>query len=330
VAFVDHRREVVTRRTLFELRQAEEKFHLLLGLLAAIDNIDRVIEIIRAAKDPEEAHVNLCAERFPQLGNLARLVEAADAQITQSLAQGWVQLTDKQAKAILELRLQRLTGLEREKLQAEAEELKALMAKLRKILSDDGELMRVIVGELTRIRDEFSNPRRTQITGEVGVYTDEDLIDRRGDGRHRLPHGLREAHVRPPSTARRSAAVSGVAGADTKEEDFVESSSWRRPTRTCWSSLEPRQGPLDQGPRAPAGRAHRPWQAAGQPAQLTPGERVSAIVPVREFAEDGSWSRRRKLGTVKKTPLSEYSRPRAAGIIGAGIDEGDEIIAAAS
>jgi DNA gyrase subunit A len=106
VAFVDHRREVVTRRTLFELRQAEEKFHLLLGLLAAIDNIDRVIEIIRAAKDPEEAHVNLCAERFPQLGNLARLVEAADAQITQSLAQGWVQLTDKQAKAILELRLQ--------------------------------------------------------------------------------------------------------------------------------------------------------------------------------------------------------------------------------
>ena len=328
VAFVDHRREVVTRRTLFELRQAEEKFHLLLGLLAAIDNIDRVIEIIRAAKDPEEAHVNLCAERFPQLGNLARLVEAADAQITQSLAQGWVQLTDKQAKAILELRLQRLTGLEREKLQAEAEELKALMAKLRKILSDDGELMRVIVGELTRIRDEFSNPRRTQITGEVGVYTDEDLIEEE----EMVVTVSHTGYVKRTSTTEYRAQKrggKGMAGVTTKEEDWVEDLFvasthdyllvFSSMGKVYWAKVHE----LPLGNRT----------ARGKPLvnvlQMTPGERVSAIVAVREFAEDRFVVTASKLGTVKRTSLAEYSRPRAAGIIGAGIDEGDEIIAAA-
>ena len=325
--FVEHRREVVTRRTLFELRQAEEKFHVVVGLLAAIDNIDRVIEIIRAAKDPTEAKINLVAERFPQLGNLAQLIEAADAQITQALAQGYVQLSERQAQAILELRLQRLTGLERDKLQAEAEELKATMARLRKILADDNELMRVIVAELVRIRDEFGDPRRTQITGEAGVYTDEDLIEEE-EMVVTISHA---GYVKRTSTSEYRAQKrggKGMAGVTTKEEDWVEDLFvasthdyllvFTSTGKVYWVKVHE----LPLGARTAKGRP------LVNLLQMAPGENVSAVVAVREFSADQFVVTASRLGTVKKTPLSEYSRPRSTGIIGAGIAEGDSIIAA--
>ena len=327
VAFIDHRREVVTRRTLFELKQAEEKFHVLLGLLAALDNIDRVIEIIRAAKDPEEAHMKLCAEKFPHLGNLARLVDAQDEQITNAIAQGFVHLTERQAKAILELRLQRLTGLEREKLQAEAEGLKIEMARLRKILNDDAELMRVIVTDLERIRDEFSDPRRTQITGEVGVYTDEDLIEEE----EMVVTVSHAGYVKRTSTTEYRAqrrGGKGSAGVTTKEEDWVEDLFvasthdyllvFTSIGKVHWVKVHE----LPLGNRTAKGRP------LVNVIQIGPGERVSAIVSVREFSEDRFVITASKMGTVKKSALSEYSRPRPQGIIGAGIDEGDVIIAA--
>jgi len=327
VAFIDHRREVVTRRTLFELKQAEEKFHVLLGLLAALDNIDRVIEIIRAAKDPEEAHMKLCAEKFPHLGNLARLVDAQDEQITNAIAQGFVHLTERQAKAILELRLQRLTGLEREKLQAEAEGLKIEMARLRKILNDDAELMRVIVTDLERIRDEFSDPRRTQITGEVGVYTDEDLIEEE----EMVVTVSHAGYVKRTSTTEYRAqrrGGKGSAGVTTKEEDWVEDLFvasthdyllvFTSIGKVHWVKVHE----LPLGNRTAKGRP------LVNVIQIGPGERVSAIVSVREFSEDRFVITASKMGTVKKSALSEYSRPRPQGNIGAGIDEGDVIIAA--
>ncbi|MFO0724607.1 MAG: DNA gyrase subunit A [Myxococcota bacterium] len=325
--FIEHRREVVTRRTIFELKKAEEKFHVVVGLLAAIDNIDRVIEIIRAAKDPAEAKTNLMAERFPQLGNLARLVEAADAQIQKALEQGFVQLTEAQAQAILELRLQRLTGLERDKLQAEAEELEREMARLKKILGDDKELMRVIVAELVKIRDEYGDPRRTEITGEAGVYTDEDLIEEE----EMVVTISHTGYVKRTSTSEYRAQKrggKGMAGVTTKEEDWVEDLFvasthdyllvFASTGKVYWVKVHE----LPLGART----------AKGKPLvnllQMGEGETVSAVVAVREFSADRFVVTASRLGTVKKTALSEYSRPRASGIIGAGIAEGDSIIAA--
>ncbi|MCC7380894.1 MAG: DNA gyrase subunit A [Deltaproteobacteria bacterium] len=327
-AFIEHRREVVTRRTLFELRQAEDKFHIVVGLLAAIDNIDRVIEIIRAANDPPEAKERLMAERFPQLGNLQRLVGAEDAQISGAIDRGFVQLTERQAQAILELRLQRLTGLEREKLLTEAEELRGEMARLRKILSDDDELMRVIVGELERIRDTYADARRTQITGEAGIYTDEDLI-----AEEEMVVTVSHAGYvkRTPTTEYRAQkrGGKGMAGVTTREEDWVEELFvasthdyllvFSSTGRVFWIKVHA----LPLGART----------ARGKPLvnliQIASGEKVSAIVAVRDFEEGRFVITASRRGTVKKTSLVEYSRPRATGIIGAGIDEGDEIIAAA-
>ncbi len=325
--FIEHRREVVTRRTAYELAEAEKRFHINIGLLVALDNIDRVIQIIRSSADPAEARQRLVAEPFPQLGNLEKLVGAEYDQITNALAAGVVHLTERQAQAILDLRLHRLTGLEADKIRADTLEIQALMAKYRLILSDDAELMRVIVEELTVLRDEFGNDRRTRITGEVGVYTDEDLIAEE----EMVVTFSHSGYVkRTPTTEYRAQKRGGrgVAGTDTKAEDFVEQLFtasthayllvFTNLGKVYWVKVHA----LPLGGRT----------ARGKPmvniVQMAQGEKTTAILPVREF--DGAFyvvtcSRR---GTVKKTPLSEYSRPRATGIIGAGIAEGDEIISA--
>ncbi len=325
--FIEHRREVVTRRTIFELNEAERKFHVLVGLLAALDNIDRIIEIIRAAKDPAEAKDNLIAERFPRLGNLQLLVDAEDAQITGALAQGFVNLTEKQAQAILDLRLHRLTGLERDKVAAEAQELRADMARLRGILNDDAKLIAVIIGELEAVRDGYSDARRTQITGEAGVYTDEDLIAEE----EMVVTVSHAGYVKRTPTSEYRAQKrggKGVTGAGTKSEDFVEE-LFVASTHAYLLVF------TDQGKvywlkvhEIPAGNR----TARGKPLinliQTASGEMMSAIVAVRDFEEDKFIITASKGGIVKRTALSQYNRPRASGIIGAGIAPGDKLIAA--
>ncbi len=325
--FIEHRREVVTRRTAFELAEAEKRFHTNVGLLIALDNIDRVIQIIRSSADTAEARARLVAEPFPQLGNLEKLVEAEYDQITKALADGFVHLTERQADAILDLRLHRLTGLEADKIRAATLELQQLMIKLRLILADDQELMRVIVEELTDLRESYGDERRTRITGEVGVYTDEDLIAEE-DMVVTFSHS---GYVkRTPTTEYRAQKRGGrgVAGTDTKAEDFVEQLFtasthayllvFTNLGKVYWVKVHA----LPLGGRT----------ARGKPmvniVQMAKGEKTTAILPVREF--EGAYfvvtcSRR---GTVKKTPLTDYSRPRATGIIGAGIAEDDEIISA--
>ena len=327
-AFIEHRREVVTRRTVFELAEAERKFHVQVGLLVALDNIDRVIQIIRGSPDPAVAKERLVAEPFPQMGNLAKLVEAEDEQIRGALAAGVVHLTEAQAQAILELRLHRLTGLEADKIRAEAEELQALMKRLRFILADDAELMRVITGELKELRETYGDARRTQIMGEVGVYTDEDLIAEE-DMIVTFSHlgYVKRTPVSDYRAQRRGGR--GVAGTDTKAEDFVEtlfSASthdyllvFTNQGKVYWIKVHA----LPSGSRTARGRP------LVNLIQMGEGEKVTAILPVREFKDGFYVVTASKLGTVKKTALSEYSRPRAAGIIGAGINEDDEIIAAA-
>jgi DNA gyrase subunit A len=326
--FVEHRREVVTRRTAFELAEAERKFHVAVGLLIALDNVDRVIEIIRSSDDPPQAKARLMAEPFPQLGNLAQLVEAEDEQITQALAAGKVHLTERQAQAILDLRLQRLTALEADKIRDDARGFKELMARLRLILADDAVLMDVIVGELEEVRDQYGNARRTVITGDVGVYTEEDLIAEE-DMVVTFSH-LGYVKRTPVSDYRaQKRGGRGVTGADTKSEDFVETLFtasthdfllvFTNQGKVYWIKVFS----LPQGSRT----------ARGKPlvnvVQLDPQERVQAILPVREFTAGYHVITCSRNGTVKKTPLEDYSRPRATGIIGAGIAEGDELIAAA-
>ena len=325
--FIEHRREVVTRRTAYELAEAEKRFHINVGLLVALDNIDRVIEIIRSSADPGEARQRLVAEPFPQLGNLRHLVEAEYDQITKALEDGFVHLTERQAQAILDLRLHRLTGLEADKIRADTLEIKDLLAKLRLILAEDAELMRVIVEELTALRDEFGNDRRTKITGEVGVYTDEDLIAEE----EMVVTFSHSGYVkRTPTTEYRAQKRGGrgVAGTDTKAEDFVEQLFtasthayllvFTNLGKVYWVKVHA----LPLGGRT----------ARGKPmvniVPMAEGEKTTAILPVREFEGEYFVVTCSRRGTVKKTPLSEYSRPRANGIIGAGIADGDEIISA--
>ncbi len=326
--FIEHRREVVTRRTVFELAEAERTFHTRVGLLIALDNIDRVIELIRSSKDPDEARTRLVAEPFKRLGNLEQLIAAEDGQVQKALAEGVIHLTEAQAQAILDLRLHRLTGLEADKLRDEANQLRDTMVRLRGILADDDELMRVIVEELKEIRDTFGDARRTQITGEVGEYSDEDLI---AEEEMIVTVSHSGYAKRTPASEYRAQRRGGrgVTGADTKEEDFVErlfSASthayllvFTNLGRVYWIKVH--ELPL-------GGRTAR-----GKPLvniiQLGEGEKVTAILPVREFQEGSFVVTSSKNGTVKKTNLLEYSRPRPAGIIGAGIAEGDEIIAVA-
>ncbi len=325
--FVEHRREVVTRRTAYELAQAEKRFHTTVGLLIALDNIDRVIQIIRGSKDPAEAKVRLVAEPFKALGNLEKLIDAEDEQITNAIANKVVHLTEAQAQAILDLRLHRLTGLEADRLREEAAQLKELMARLKNILAHDDVLMEVIVGELEELKAQFANPRRTRITGEVGVYTEEDLIAEE-DMVVTMSH--RGYVKRTPTSEYRAQnrGGRGVAGTDTKAEDFVEalfSASthayllvFTNQGRVYWIKVH--ELPL-------GGRTARGKPLVNLIAFNT-DERVTTILPVREFTEDEFVFTVSREGTVKKTPLDAYSRPRAGGIIGAGIADGDEIIEA--
>jgi DNA gyrase subunit A len=270
----------------------------------------------------------LIAEPFEELGNIGKLVDADDEQINRALDAGEIHLTERQAQAILDLRLQRLTALEADKLREEARGLRDLMARLRQILADDETLMNVIVEELEAVRDEYGNHRRTEITGEVGVYTEEDLIAEE-DVVVTLSHlGYIK---RTPLTEYRAQKRGGrgVAGTDTKAEDFVErlfaASThdyllvFTNQGKVYWVKVFA----LPQGGRTARGRP------LVNMVQLSSEEKVTAILPVREFTEGSFVITCSRFGTVKKTPLPDYSRPRASGIIGAGINEGDEIIAAA-
>ncbi|HEX8959953.1 MAG TPA: DNA topoisomerase (ATP-hydrolyzing), partial [Geobacteraceae bacterium] len=168
--FIDHRREIVTRRTIFELKKAEARAHILEGLSIALDWLDNVIELIRAARNPEEARAGLMAGNFSDPGYLKKL-GIPDAVFAPS-----VQLSEKQAQAILDLRLHRLTGLEREKILNEYEEIKRYIARLKEILASEMEILKIIIGELRELKEKFGDPRRTEIVDQTAEISLEDTI----------------------------------------------------------------------------------------------------------------------------------------------------------
>ncbi|WP_085247665.1 DNA topoisomerase (ATP-hydrolyzing) subunit A [Gilliamella mensalis] len=331
-AFVLHRREVVTRRTIYELRKARERAHVLEGLAIALANIDPVIELIRAAATPGEAKVKLLAQAW-QLGNVAAMLEKAGNDVARpedlapefGIRDGHYYLSDAQAQAILDLRLHRLTGLEHEKILDEYKELLVQISELLHILASSERLMEVIREELESVRDQFQDARRTEITASSADINIEDLIAQE-DVVVTLSH---QGYVKYQPISDYEAQRRGGKGKSAtkiKEEDFVEKLlvANTHDTILCFSS----RGRLYwmkvyQLPEASRGARGRPIINL---LPLEENERITAILPVREFDNEHCVFMATAQGTVKKTSLIEFSRPRSGGIIAINLRDDDELI----
>jgi DNA gyrase subunit A len=330
--FLRHRREVVTRRTLYELRKARDRAHVLEGLAVALANIDEVIALIKAAPSPAEAKKELLA-RFWKSGTVETMLERAGAEASrpQDLEQGFgltdqgYRLTETQAQAILELRLHRLTGLEQDKIINEYSEILVKIKELLDILSSPDRLMRVIREELVEINNQYGDERRTEILEDQLDLTMEDLITEE-DVVVTLSHaGYAKAQPLDAYQAQRRGGKGKTATA-TKDEDFVDRLfvASTHDTVLCFSSrgrvywLKVYQLPQ-------AGRTAR-----GKPIvnllPLEEGERINALLPIREYSDDQYVFMATSSGTVKKTRLTDFSRPRANGIIAVDLREDDKLV----
>ncbi len=333
-AFIRHRREVVTRRTVFELRKARERGHTLEGLAVALSNIDPVIQLIKESPTPAEAKERLIAQGW-EPGHMTAMAERAGADACRpddlpevfGLREGLYYLSPAQAQAILEMRLHRLTGLEHEKLLSEYRELLDKIAELILILSDPVKLRAVIREELEQVRDEFGDERRTEITSSRRDLTVEDLIDEE-DMVVTLSHGG-YAKTTPLDTyqAQRRGGR-GKSAASVKEEDYVEHMLVvNTHTQILFFSSRGKVYWLKGYQIPTAGRTSR-----GRPIvnilPLEEGEKITAMLPVEEFTEGHFVFMATMNGTVKKTPLEQFSRPRPSGLIALGLDEGDTLVGA--
>jgi DNA gyrase subunit A len=299
--FLAFRKEVVTRRTLHLLKKAEAREHVLEGLKIALDHLDAVIKLIRGSKDPKDAKEGLMAK---------------------------FALSEVQAQAILDMRLHRLTGLEREKIAQELKDVQAEIRRLRKILAEEAELLRVIGDEFREIRRAYADERRSQIVRETKDIRLEDLIvDEEMVVTVSHTGYIKRNPISLYRTQRRGGR--GKVGMGTKEEDFVESvfiasmhSSilfFSNTGKLYWLKVHE----LPEASRAAKGRA------IVNLLSLSPGETISTVLPVKEFVEGKHVVTATAQGVIKKTELMEYSRPRAGGIIAMGLNEGDQLIATA-
>jgi DNA gyrase subunit A len=298
LVFIGHRKEVVTRRTVFELRKAAERLHILDGLKIALDHLDAVIQLIRAAKDPA----------------------TAKAGLTQQF-----QLSELQAQAILDMRLQRLTGLERDKILEEHAETVKQIAHFKEILGDEREVYKIVSDELQEVKQLHADERRTQIVDETTDISIEDMIVEEDMAVTISHEGYIKRNAVTLYRAQRRGGR-GKVGATTKEEDFVEhlfvasTHSYILFFTTTGKVFWIKVHELPQAGRAARGKA------IVNLLTLEKDEKISAFLPVREFQEGRHILFATKNGTVKKTELMAYSNPRKAGIIAISLDAGDEVI----
>jgi len=337
--FLQHRREIVVRRTRFELRKARDRGHILEGLAVALSNVDEIIALIKAAATPAEAKAALMARTWR-----SALVEemlnrsAADAARPEGLAPeyGWqrhgspqgYRLSEAQAQAILELRLQRLTGLEQEKITGEYREVMVQIVDLLDVLAKPARVTTVIGDELRAIRDQFGDKRRSEIVAHSADLSIEDLIAPE-EMVVTLSHGgyMKAQPVAEYRAQRRGGRGKQATG--TKEDDFIDHLfianthdfilCFSNRGRVYWLKVYN----VPQG-----GRISR-----GKPivnlVPLLEHEKITAILPVKEFVSDRFVFMATTKGTVKKTPLSDFSRPRPSGIIAVDLDDGDFLVGAA-
>jgi DNA gyrase subunit A len=296
--FIDHRKEIVTRRCIFELRKAEEKAHILEGFKIALDNLDEVIAIIKQSANPREAKERLM-ERFA--------------------------LSEIQSQAILDMRLHRLTGMERDKIMNEYRDILALIQRLKEILASEVEILNIIKTELLEIKEKFSNERRTEIVDQRGELSLEDLIVDE-DMVVTVSHAgyIKRNAVSLYRSQRRGGK--GVTGMRPKEEDFVEQLFiasthshilvFTDAGKVYWLKVHE----IPQGGRASRGKA------IVNLLQLQSGENVTTVLPVKEFTEGRYIIFATQKGIVKKTDLMAYSNPRSGGIIALTVDDGDRLV----
>lgn len=296
--FVDHRKEIVTRRCIFELKKAEARAHILEGLKIALENLDEVITIIKSSSSPAEAKQRLI-DRFS--------------------------FTALQTQAILDMRLHRLTGLERDKIIAEYQEIMAQIARLKEILASEVEILKIIKQELVDIRERFGNARRTEIIEKTGELSLEDLIIEE-DMVVTVSHtGYIKRNAVSLYRAQRRGGK-GKTGMRPKEEDFVEQLFiasthsyiliFTDLGKVYWLKVHE----IPQGGRAARGKA------IVNLLQLASGENITSILPVKEFSEGKFIITATHNGIVKKTDLMAYANPRVGGIIALTIDEGDRLV----
>ena len=296
--FVEFRRGVVRRRIEFELRKAEARAHILEGLRIALDNLDAVIKLIRGSKNPPEAKTGLTA----QFG-----------------------LTEIQAQAILDMQLQRLTGLERQKILDELGELTALITKLRGILASQRLLLQIIIDELTAVKTKFADARRTQLIDEEGDFSIEDLITEEDVAVTVTDTGyIKRTPIATYRTQNRGGK--GRIGMRTREEDvvnhlFVASTHsymmiFSDRGRAYWLKVH----------EIPDVGADGKGKSIANLVQFEQGEKLAAMLAVQEFADTRFVVMGTRQGTIKKTELSAFANPRAGGIIAMGIEEGDSVI----
>ncbi len=296
--FIEHRHEVIVRRTQFDLDAAQAREHILEGLKIAVDNIDEVVEIIRSSADVPEADARL-RKRFG--------------------------LSEKQADAILNMRLAKLTGLEIEKLEAELAEVRALIKDLKSILASKPKRMGILKEEMEEVAKKYGDERRTEIVADQGDFSVEDLIAEE-DMVITISHTGYIKRIAVSTYRRQRRGGRGLQGATTKEEDWIEHlfiasthdylMFFTNTGQVYWLKVHE----IPQGGRASRGKPV--VNCIG----IKPDERVSATVSVREFAEDKYIIFATRNGTVKKTSLAEYANPRSTGIRAIGIDDGDELM----
>jgi DNA gyrase subunit A len=298
VDFLEHRKRVITRRSMFELRQAEARLHVLEGLMIALKNLDAVIKLIRAAKDADSARSELMA-RF--------------------------KLSQIQAQAILDLTLRRLTSLERDKIEAEHKETLDTIARLKKILTDEKELMKLIAADIEELKKEFADPRRTQIIEAEGLFSVEDLIVEE-DVLVTVTHGgyIKRTPLSLYRTQRRGGR--GKIGATTAEEDFVEqlvsvSTHDRLLFFTSAGKVyQLKAYDLPEGGRAAKGRS------IANLLNLDDQEKLSALIALPKETKGKFVFFATRLGAVKKTELDAFTNVRSTGIIAINLEDGDELI----
>ncbi|MBK6393520.1 MAG: DNA gyrase subunit A [Betaproteobacteria bacterium] len=333
--FLQHRREVIVRRTRFDLRKARERGHILEGLAVALANVDEMIALIKASPTPPEAKVALMARAWRS--------QVVDEMLTRALAdqarpeglpahfgasKDGYRLSDAQAQAILEMRLQRLTGLEQDKITGEYREVMVLIADLIDILAKPERVTTIVGDELAAIRDEFGDKRRSEIVAQAEDLSIEDLIAPQ-DMVVTVSHG---GYMKAQAADEYRAQLRGGRGKQataTKEDDFVERMfianthdfilCFSNRGRVYWLKVYN----VPQGSRASRGKP------IVNLVPLADNEKITAILPVKEFTETQYVFMATAMGTVKKTPLADFSRPRPSGIIAVDLADGDRLIGVA-
>jgi len=331
-SFVWHRREVVTRRTVFDLRKARERGHVLEGLAVALSNVDEVIALIKRSPAPADARRELMQRAWPS-PLVRELLGAASVERYRpeglapefGLREDGYHLSEAQAQAILELRLQRLTGLEQDKIRDEYREVMTLIADLLDILEKPARITALIEEELKKLKDDFADPRRTEIVTVAEDISIEDLIAPQ-DMVVTFSHGgyVKAQPLADYRAQRRGGR--GRAATAMKEDDFIERLfvAHSHDYLLCFSSrgilywLKVFEVP--QGSRASRGKP------IVNVFPLQEGEKITAVVPVKEFDENHFVLMATARGTVKKTPLADFSRPRPSGIIAVTLEEGDYLV----